>query len=49
MATLVPLVLNGSSEFLHVTRTAIKAWISLNFGQIPSPTTELAAPELLKN
>ena len=35
--------------FLQVTRPCIKAWISLNFGKIPSQTTELAALEGLKN
>ena len=30
-------------------RTYIKAYMSLNFGQIPSLTTELAALERLKN
>ena len=30
-------------------RTCIKAYISLNFGQIPPQTTELAALERLKN
>ena len=30
-------------------RTCIKAWMSLNFGQIPPLTTELAALERLKN
>ena len=49
MTTLVPSVLDGSSSFLQVTRTIIKAWTSLNLGKIPSPTTELAALERLKN
>ena len=30
-------------------RTCIKAWMSLNFGQIPLLTWELAAVERLKN
>ena len=30
-------------------RTCIKAWMSLNFGQIPPLTMELAALERLKN
>ena len=47
--TIEPSFLNGSSSFLQVTRTIIKAWTSLNFGNIPSPTTELAALEHLKN
>ena len=49
VSTLVLSFLNGSSSFLQVTRTTIKAWMSLNFFQIPSPTTELAALERLKN
>ena len=36
VTNLVPSSLDGSSSFLHVTRTTIiKAWISLNFNQIP--------------
>ena len=49
MGTLVIAFLNGSSLFLQVTRPTIKACMSLNFCQIPSPTTELAALERLKN
>ena len=49
MTTLVPSFLDGSSPFMQVTRTTIKAWMSLNLGMIPSPTTELAALERLKN
>ena len=48
MTTLVPSFLNGSSSFLLVTRPSIKAWMSLNFGKIPSLTSELAALERLK-
>ena len=48
MSTLVPSFLYGYLSFLQVTRTTIKAWMSLNFCQIPSPTTELAALEYLK-
>ena len=48
MAALVPTFLIGSSS-LHVTRACIKAWISLNFGQIRQLTSELAAPERLRN
>ena len=44
MTTLATIFLNGSS-FLQVMRTTIKAWMSSNFGQIPLPTTELAALE----
>ena len=39
VSTLVLSFLNGSSSFLQVTRTTIKAWMSLNFCQIPSSTT----------
>ena len=43
------LFLIGSFSYLQVMRTYIKAYMSLNFGQIPSLTTELAALERLKN
>ena len=43
MTTLVPSFSNGSSSFLHVTRSTIKAWIGLNFGKIPLVTSDLAA------
>ena len=33
---------------MQVTKTTIKAWMSLNFCWIPSPTTELAALERLE-
>ena len=46
VTTLVPSFSNGSSSFLQVTRSALK---SLNFGQIPSLTFELAALERVKN
>ena len=49
MTTLVPSFFDGSSSFLQVTRSTIKAWIGLNFGKIPSLTSELAALERLKN
>ena len=39
----------GSSSFLQVTRTTIKAWMSSNFGWIQSLTAELAALECLTN
>ena len=48
MTTLVLSILNGSSSFLHAIRTTIKAWVSFNFGKIPSLTSELAALEHLK-
>ena len=40
VTTVVPSFLNGSSSFLLVTRKITKAWTSLNFGKIPSQTTE---------
>ena len=43
------LFLIGSFSYLQVMRTYIKACMSLNFGQIPPLTTELAALERLKN
>ena len=49
MTTLVPSFSNGSSSFLHVTRTTIKAWMILNFCQIQQQTTALSALECLKN
>ena len=49
MTTLVPSFFDGSSSFLQITRPTIKAWISLNFGKIPSMTSELAALERQKN
>ena len=49
MTTLVLSILNGSSSFLHTIRTTIKAWMSLNFGKIPSHIFELAPLEHLKN
>ena len=48
MNTLVPSFFDGSSSFLQVTRTTIKAQMYLNFDKIPSPTAELAALERLK-
>ena len=43
------LFLIRSFSYLQVMRTYIKAYMSLNFGQIPLLTTELAALERLKN
>ena len=48
MTTLVPSFSDGSSSFLQVTRSAIKAWMGLNYGMIPSLTSELAAIERVK-
>ena len=41
--TLAPAFLIGSSSFLQVTRTYMKAWTSSNFNLIPQPTPELSA------
>ena len=46
--TLAPSFLNQSSSFLQVTRTCMKARMSSNFGQIPTPTPELSALARLK-
>ena len=40
MTTLVPSFLDGFSSFLQVTSPTIMAWMSLNFGKIPSQTSE---------
>ena len=49
MTTLVASYMNESSSLLQVTKTTMKAWMTLNFCQIQQPTTELAARECLKN
>ena len=51
MTSLVLSIFNGSSSFLHIIKTTIKAWMSMNFGKIPSHIfiLELAALEHLKN
>ena len=49
MTTLVPTFSNGYSSFLQVTRSAMKAWMGLNFSKIPSLSLELAALECVKN
>ena len=49
VSTLEPSFLIRSFSFLQVMRTIIKAWMSLNFGRIPLPTSELAALERLEN
>ena len=49
VTTLVPTFSNGSSSFLQVTRSAMKAWMGLNFGKIPKLTSELAALQCVKN
>ena len=47
MATVVLSCLIGSSSFLQVMRTCIKAWMRSNFSKIPPLTTELATLERL--
>ena len=42
------LFLTGSSSFLQVTRTSMKAWMSWNLGRITLLTLEFAALERLK-
>ena len=49
MTTQVPSFLDVSSLFMQVTRPTVKAWMSLNFGNIPSLTWELSVLERLKN
>ena len=49
MSSPVLSVLNESSSFLQVTMTKFYKSMSLNFCQIASPTTKLAALERLKN
>ena len=49
VTTLLPSFLDGASSFLQITRLTIKAWMGLNFGKIPSLTSELAALERQKN
>ena len=48
-ATLETSFLIGSSSFLQVARTRIKAYLSSNFGQIMPLPRELAAHQSLKN
>ena len=47
MTTLASTLLIGSSSFFHVTRTIIKAWMSLKFSRIRPGTYGLAALEHL--
>ena len=49
MTTVASSFLNRSFSFLQVAIRLIKAWMSLNFDHIPSPNTELASLERLKN
>ena len=48
MSTLALPFFIGSSLFLQVTRTAIKAWMCLKLGKIGPGSTELTALEHLK-
>ena len=48
VSTLAPSFLFKSYSFLHVTRTAIKAWMGLKFGKIGPESVELTALERLK-
>ena len=47
VSNLAPPILIGSSSFLQVTRTAIKAWMGSKFGKIDTGSVELAAIERL--
>ena len=49
VATFSQLFLIKSFSYLQVMTTYIRAWISSNFSQIPSGTTEFAVLEHLKN
>ena len=49
VTALAPSFFIQSSSFLQVTRIIVKAFMSLNFGQIPPLTLELSALEHLKN
>ena len=48
VSTLAPSFLIGSYLFLHVTSSAIKAWMGLKFSNIKHGSMELAALECLK-
>ena len=41
MNTLAPSLLIGSSSFLQVTRTCMKAWMSSNFGKFATELRSL--------
>ena len=49
MSTLAVPFFIGSSLFLHVTMTAIKAWMGLKLDKIGPEYAELATLERLKN
>ena len=48
VSTLALLFFIGFSSYLHVTRTAIKAWVGSKFGKIGPGSAELATLERLK-
>ena len=48
VSTLAPSFYIGSSSFLQIKRTTIRAWMSSNYGGIPPLTSEIAALEHLK-
>ena len=48
VSTRAPSFFIGSYSFLHVTRTAIKAWMGLKFSKFKHWSMELAALEFLK-
>ena len=49
VSTLAPSFSIGSSSFLQVTKTTIKAKMTPNFGGVPPLTMEFDALERLKN
>ena len=49
MSNLAPSLFIGSSLFLQVIMTAIKAWMGSKFGKIGPGSAELATLERLKN
>ena len=49
MTSLVLSILNGSSSYLPIRWTTVKAWITINFVKIPSLIMELAVLEHLEN
>ena len=49
VTTLVLSILNGSSSYLQIRSTIIKAWMGLNIVKIPSPIIGLAPIGHLKN
>ena len=49
VSTLALPLFNGSSSFLQVTRTVVKAWMGSKFGKIGPESAELATIERLKN